>query len=218
MGRRVDQAPDVVYIVEDDDAARSLFSTVARSMGLGCEAFASAAEFLKRCDALRPGCLVLDLVMPDVGGLALQRELILRGIAIPIIFVTGRGLVATAVEAMRQGAFNFLEKPFPNSELAENIERAIELDHSHRRLLDRVDAIREKLGSLTPREHDVLSRVVSGRPNKIIAHDLNLSQRSIEMHRSRVMEKMGANSVAQLVRMLISVETERREGPPEGER
>jgi FixJ family two-component response regulator len=217
MGQRIDpRQGEVVYIVEDDDAARALFSTVARSMGLGCEAFASAAEFLLCCDALRPGCLVLDLVMPDVGGLALQRELILRGISIPIIFVTGKGQVATAVEAMRHGAFNFLEKPFPNSELAANIRRAIDLDHSHRRMLDRVDAIREKLGSLTPREHDVLSQVVSGRPNKIIAHDLNLSQRSIEMHRSRVMEKMGASSVAQLVRMLISVESGRREGPPEG--
>jgi two-component system response regulator FixJ len=215
MGRRIDQARDVVYIVEDDDAARALFSSIARSMSLDYEAFASAAEFLVRCDALRPGCLVLDLVMPDVGGLALQHELNLREISIPIIFVTGKGQVATAVEAMRQGAFNFLEKPFPNSELVENIRRAIELDHSHRQMLDRVDAIREKLGSLTPREHDVLNQVISGRPNKIIAHDLNLSQRSIEMHRSRLMEKMGASSVAQLVRMLISVESERREGPPE---
>jgi two-component system, LuxR family, response regulator FixJ len=215
MGRRIEQSRDVVYIVEDDDAARSLFSTIARSMGLGCEAFASAAEFLLCCDALRPGCLVLDLVMPDVGGLALQRELILRGISIPIIFVTGKGQVATAVEAMRQGAFNLLEKPFPNSVLVENIERAIDLDHSHRRMLLRADAIREKLGSLTPREHDVLNQVICGRPNKIIAHDLNLSQRSIEMHRSRVMEKMGASSVAELVRMLVSVEPEQREGPPD---
>jgi two-component system, LuxR family, response regulator FixJ len=218
MGRRIDQARDVVYIIEDDDAARALFFQVARSMGLGCEAFASATEFLARCDALRPGCLVLDLVMPDVGGLALQQELILRGITIPVIFVTGNGQIATAVEAMRQGAFNFLEKPFSNSELIENIRRAIDLDHSHRRMLGRLDAIREKLDSLTPREHDVLNQVVSGRPNKIIAHDLNLSQRSIEMHRSRVMEKMGASSVAQLVRMLISVESSSREGqaPPEG--
>jgi two-component system response regulator FixJ len=218
MGQRIDQARDVVYIVEDDDAARALFFQVARSMGLGCETFASATEFLARCGALRPGCLVLDLEMPDVGGLALQQELILRGITLPVIFVTGKGQIATAVEAMRQGAFNFLEKPFPNSELIENIRRAIDLDHSHRRRLDRLDAIREKLGSLTPREQDVLNQVVSGRPNKIIAHDLNLSQRSIEMHRSRVMEKMGASSVAQLVRMLISVESSPREGPepPEG--
>jgi FixJ family two-component response regulator len=205
-----------VYIVEDDDAARALSVTVARSMGLGCEAFASAAEFLLCCDALRPGCLVLELVMPDLGGLALQHELILRGITIPIIFVTGQGDVATAVEAMRQGAFNLLERPFPNEELVENIRRAIDLDHSHRRMLDRLEAVRERLGSLTPREHDVLNQVASGRPNKIIAHDLNLSQRSIEMHRSKAMEKMGVSSVAQLVRMLISVESERREEPPEG--
>ena len=205
-----------MYIVEDDDDARALYCAVARSMGLRCEVFASATEFLVRCDALRPGCLVLDLVLPDVSGLALQRELTLRGVTIPIIFVSNKGRIGTAVEAMRQGAFNFLEKSFSNSELVENIRQAVALDHSLRRIVDQVDAIREKLGSLTQREHDVLTEVVSGRTNKIIAHKLNLSQRSIEMHRSRLMEKMGADSVAHLVRMLLSVERGQQGAPPEG--
>ncbi len=101
---------------------------------------------------------------------------------------------------------NFSQKPFPHSDLIANIRRAIELDHSHRSTLSRVDAIRERLTSLTPRERDVLDQVICGRPNKIIAHELRLSQRSVEMHRSRVMEKMGATSVAQLVRMLVNLE------------
>ncbi len=197
---------DTVYIVEDDPSARALFCSIARSMGLDSIAFDSAAGFLSQCDSLRPGCLVLDMVMPGQNGLAVQHELIARGITIPIIFVTAAGQVAAAVEAMRQGAFNFLEKPFPNSELIDNIRRAIALDHSHRSTLSRIAAIRERLTSLTPRERDVLDQVICGRPNKIIAHELRLSQRSVEMHRSRVMEKMGATSVAQLVRMLVNLE------------
>ena len=206
---------DTVYIVEDDDVARALFAAVARSMNMACEVFASAADFLQRCDSLGPGCLVLDLVMPDINGIALQRELNLRAITIPIIFVTARGRIATAVEAMKQGAFNFLEKPFPNSDLIENIRRAIALDHSRRRLLHQAETIREKLQSLTPREQEVLTQIMSGQPNRIIAHNLRLSQRSIETHRSRVMEKMGANSVAQLVRMLMTIEHGQHDSPPE---
>ena len=215
MGHRITQSQDVVYVVEDDGAARALVSAIAQSIGLRCEAFASAYDFLRHCDALQPGCLVLDLVMPGLSGLGLQHELKIRGIDIPIIFITGHGEVASAVEAMRRGAVNLLEKPFPNSALIENIRHAIDLDHRNRRRIDQVDAIREKLGSLTPREHDVLNQVVSGQPNKIIAHNLKVSQRSVEMHRSRVMEKMGASSVAQLVRMLITVETRQPEVPPD---
>jgi two-component system, LuxR family, response regulator FixJ len=214
MARRQKQPQDTVYIVEDDDDARALYSAVVRSMGLGCEAFPLATDFLERCDALGPGCLLLDLVLPDVSGLALQHELTLRGITIPIIFVTNKGQVASAVEAMRQGAFNFLEKSFSNAELMENIRQAIALDHSHRRMLDRIGAIRGKLESLTRREHDVLTEVVSGQSNKTIAHKLSLSQRSIEMHRSRLMEKMGADSVAELVKMLLSVERGQSGAPP----
>lgn len=216
MGQRLEPQRDTVYIVEDDDDARALYSAVVRSMGVVCEAFASGAAFLERCDSLKPGCLVLDLVLPDVSGLAVQRELTLRGITIPIIFVSNKGRIANAVDAMRQGAFNFLEKSFSSGELVENIRQAIALDHSQRRTIGQIDTIREKLGSLTPREHDVLMEVISGRTNKIIAYNLNLSQRSIEMYRSRVMEKMGAGSVAQLVRMLMSVEGGQHGLPPDG--
>jgi two-component system response regulator FixJ len=215
MGQRIDKPRDIVYIVEDDDGARALYCAVVRSMGLGYEAFASGAAFLGRCDAIGPGCLVLDLVLPDLSGLALQHELTLRGIAIPIIFVTNKGGITSAVEAMRQGAFNFLEKSFSNAELVENIRQAIALDHSQRRAVSQIDSIRERLGSLTPREHEVLMEVISGHTNKITAHNLKLSQRSIEMYRSRVMEKMGAGSVAQLVRMLMSVEGRQHGVPPD---
>ncbi len=206
MRQLVEEPRDTVYIVEDEDDARALYYAVVRSMGLGCETFGCATEFLERCDALRPGCLVLDLVLPDVSGIALQRELTLRGITIPIIFVTNKGQVANAVEAMRQGAFNFLEKSFSNLELMDNIRQAVALDHNQRRTASQIDAIRARLGSLTEREHDVLIEVLSGRPNKIIAHRLNLNLRTIELHRSRVMEKMGADSVPELVRMIIRVD------------
>ena len=209
----LDQPRDVVYIVEDDDVARALYCGVVRSMGLDFEAFARAVPFLECCDALRPGCLVLDLVLPDLSGLAVQRELTLRGITIPIIFVTGKGQITSAVAAMRQGAFNFLEKSIANAELVENIRQAIALDHCHRRMTDQVVAIREKLESLTKRESDVLNEVISGQSNKIIANKLHLSQRSIELHRSRIMEKMGATSVAQLVRMLLSVKGQDESSP-----
>lgn len=213
-GKCMTQSRDTVYVVEDDAGARSLVCAIARSIGLDCKAFASAAEFLEQCGSLAPGCLVLDLVMPEVSGLALQHELTLRGVTIPIIFITGRGQVASAVQAMRQGAFNFLEKPFPNSVLIADIRRAVNLDHNHRVTLSQVGAIREKLSSLTPRERDVLDQVISGHPNKIIAHELKVSQRRVEMHRSRVMEKMGVSSVAELVRMLVSVEDRGGRTPP----
>jgi two-component system response regulator FixJ len=173
MGQ-LDQPRDTVYLIEDDDAARALYFGVVRSMGLDCEAFACAAPFLERCEVLRPGCLVLDLVLPDLNGLAVQRELTLRGITIPIIFVTGKGQITSAVAAMRQGAFNFLEKSFANAELVENIRQAVPLDHRHRRMTDQFDAIRGKLESLTQREHDVLNSVVCGHSNKLIAHKLHL--------------------------------------------
>ncbi len=152
--------------------------------------------------------------MPDINGLALQHELTLRGVTIPVIFITGHGKVASAVEAMRQGAFNFLEKPFPNSVLIANIRRAVDLDNYHRVAVSQVDAIREKLSSLTPRERDVLDQVIVGHPNKIIARELNVSQRSVEMHRARIMEKMRVDSVAELVRMLVNLE-DRGSGTPQ---
>jgi FixJ family two-component response regulator len=175
-------------------------------MGVGCCAFGSAHEFLATYDPLQPGCLVLDIFMPGMTGLELQEELNRRGAIIPVIFTTGHGDVPSAVEAMRRGAFNYLLKPFRNAELTESVHRALDHDRRNREMLTQLDLIRERIVSLTPREREVLELVASGRPNKIMAEQMGLSQRTVELHRSRVMEKMGASSVAHLVRMLMNLE------------
>jgi two-component system, LuxR family, response regulator FixJ len=196
----------IVYVVEDDEGARALVSVLAQSIGVRCQAFETAAEFLERYDPRQPGCLVLDLIMPGMGGLDLQDELNRRGAVIPVIFITGSADVPTAVEAMQRGAFNYLQKPFKNPDLVDSVRKAIAHDRVNRQTLMQVDAIRERLFSLTPREREVLDLIIRGRPNKTMAVEMGLSQRTIELHRSRVMEKMGASSVAQLVRMFLDAE------------
>lgn len=196
----------LVYVVEDDDASRSLVRALTQSMGVPCRPFGSAQEFLEHYDALQPGCLVLDIVMPGMSGLELQEELNRRGAMLPVIFTTGHADVPSAVEAMRRGAFNYLQKPFRNSDLIDSVRRALEHDRENRRTLTKLDLIRTRMVSLTPREREVLDLIANGRPNKIMAQHLGLSQRTVELHRSRVMEKMGASSVAHLVRMLMNLE------------
>ena len=196
----------VVYVVEDDDASRSLVGALTKSMGVACHAFGSAREFLDKYDPPQPGCLVLDIFMPGMTGLELQEELNRRGAIIPVIFTTGHGNVSSAVEAMRRGAFDYLEKPFKNADFTQSVRRALEHDRENRQTLTQLDLIRERIVSLTPREREVLDLVASGRPNKIMAQQMGLSQRTVELHRSRVMEKMGARSVAHLVRMLMNLE------------
>jgi FixJ family two-component response regulator len=141
-----------------------------------------------------------------MSGLELQQQLNLRGAVIPVIFITGHGDIPMAVEAMQQGAFDFLQKPFRDQDLIDRIQRALQTDHTTRAGLDERSRIRERLDSLTPREREVLGLVTSGKPNKVMAADLGLSQRTVEIHRARVMEKMGASSVAQLVRMVLNLE------------
>jgi len=203
----------IVYVVEDDEGARALVSVLAQSIGVRCQAFETATEFLERYDPRQPGCLVLDLIMPGMGGLELHDELNRRGAVIPVIFITGHADVPTAVEAMQHGAFNYLQKPFRNPDLVESVRKAIAHDRANRKALMEVDAIRERLFSLTPREREVLDLIIRGRPNKTMASQMGLSQRTIELHRSRVMEKMGASSVAQLVRMFLDVERGASESP-----
>jgi FixJ family two-component response regulator len=140
-----------------------------------------------------------------MSGLELQQQLNLRGAVIPVIFITGHGDIPMAVEAMQQGAFDFLQKPFRDQDLIERIQRALERDRTSRADLGQRDRIRERRDSLTPREREVLTLVTSGKANKVMAADLGLSQRTIEIHRARVMEKMGASSVAQLVRMMMDL-------------
>jgi FixJ family two-component response regulator len=198
-----EELPPTVFIVDDDEAVRSSMKLLLKTLGIRTEAFASAQEFLAAFDATRGGCLVLDVRMPGMSGLRLQEELNARGALLPIIFVTGHGDIPMAVEAMQHGAMDFLQKPFRDQELLDRISKALDKDRAGRRLLGDRERIRAHVAQLTPREHEVMTLVTQGKPNKVIAADLNLSQRTVEIHRAHVMEKMGANSLAHLVRMVI---------------
>lgn len=198
-----------VFVVDDDNAVRNSLRLLLKSVGLASQPLGSAAEFLETYRPSQPGCLVLDVRMPGMSGLELQRELNLRGATIPVIFITGHGDIPMAVEAMQQGAFDFLAKPFRDQELIDRVQRALAKDGTTRAALKERERIRERLQSLTPREGEVLSLMTQGKPNKIMAHELGVSQRTVEIHRARVMEKSGASSLAQLVRMVMDQEPEK---------
>jgi len=200
------QRPPVVFIVDDDEAVRNSLRLLVKSIGLNATVLGSAQEFLTSYDPMQPGCLVLDVRMPGMSGLELQQQLNLRGAVIPVIFITGHGDIPMAVEAMQQGAFDFLQKPFRDQDLIDRVQKALERDHKNRADLGERRRIRERRDSLTPREREVLSLVTSGKANKVMAADLGLSQRTVEIHRARVMEKMEAHSLAQLVRMMLVLE------------
>jgi two-component system response regulator FixJ len=200
------ESDPVVYVVEDDDISRRLIIALADSIGLACKPFADAAEFLDHFDPGQRGCLVLDVFMPGMSGLQLQTELNRRGAVIPVIFVTGNAQVPDVVAAMREGAFNYMVKPFGNAELLTNIRLALAHDQHNREMLLQSAEIRARISSLTPRERELLELLARGCANKLMAHEMRLSERTVELHRSRVMEKMGADSLAQLVRMVMDFE------------
>lgn len=198
-----------VFVVDDDEGVRNSLRFLLKSVGLTTQTLASAGEFLDCYKPSQPGCLVLDVRMPGMSGLELQEQLNLRGAVIPVIFITGHGDIPMAVEAMQQGAFDFLQKPFRDQDLIDRIQRALERDARNRAALDQHARIRERLDSLTPREREVLILMTHGKPNKIMAAELGVSQRTVEIHRARVMEKSGAASLAQLVRMVLDLDAER---------
>jgi FixJ family two-component response regulator len=202
----VKERSPIVFIVDDDAAVRNSLRLLIKSVGLTPTVLESAREFLEKYDPMCPGCLVLDVRMPEMSGLELQEQLNRQGAVIPVIFVTGHGDVPMAVEAMQTGAFDFLQKPFRDQDLIDRIRRALEKDRANRAALDERSLIRERLESLTPREREVLDMMSSGKPNKVMAADLGVSQRTVEIHRARVMEKMGAASLAQLVRMVLNLD------------
>jgi two-component system response regulator FixJ len=171
------------------------------SINLEHEIFESGDEFLKKVTEQRPGCLVLDIRMPGLGGLELQEELIKRGNTLPIIFITGHGDVPMAVEAMQKGAVDFIQKPFRDQELLDRIREALATDKERREEQQLLAEVNERLSRLTNREREVFDLVVTGKPNKVIAYELGVSQRTVEIHRARVMEKMQARSLADLVKM-----------------
>ncbi len=195
--------PPAVFVVDDDNGVRTSIRVLLKSVGIATTAFASAREFLAAYDPHQPGCIVLDIRMPGMSGMELQLELNRIGAVIPVVFISGHGDVPMAVEAMQQGAFDFLQKPFRDQDLIDRVQRALKRDEEHRSALRETDSIRERLETLTRREHEVLELLAQGKPNKVMAADLGLSQRTVEIHRAHVMEKMQARSVAQLVRMLI---------------
>lgn len=201
------QAP-TVFVVDDDEGVRNSLRFLLKSVGLTTRTLDSASEFLDTYKPSQPGCLVLDVRMPGMSGLELQQQLNLRGAVIPVIFITGHGDIPMAVEAMQQGAFDFLQKPFRDQDLIDRIQRALERDARNRAALDQHARIRERLDSLTPREREVLALMTRGKPNKIMAAELGVSQRTVEIHRARVMEKSGATSLAQLVRMVMDLEAD----------
>ena len=197
----------IVYIVDDDEAVRASLRLLLKSVGIAAQAFASAQEFLACYDASKPGCLILDIRMPGMSGLELQQDLIMRGAIIPVIFITGHGDVPMAVEAMKNGAFDFLQKPFRDQELIDRVQRALAKDGENRVALSQHSKMRARLELLTAREREVLRLMVQGKPNKVMAGDLGISQRTVEIHRARVMEKLGVSSLAQAVRMMMELDS-----------
>lgn len=200
--------PPTVFVVDDDESVRNSLKFLLRSANLDSCGFESAQQFLGAYDSTQPGCLVLDVRMPGMSGLELQQELNLRGAIIPVIFITGHGDVPMAVEAMQHGAHDFLQKPFKDEVLIERVRQAVAKNAKARAALEQHASIHMRLRSLTARERQVLALLIHGKPNKVIAHELGLSQRTVEIHRARVMEKSGASSLAELVRMVIDVEPE----------
>jgi len=194
------QAP-TVFVVDDDADLRESLAWLIESAGLRVKAYSTAQEFLASYEPEQPGCLVLDVRLPGLSGLDLQAELARRGGAPPTIIITGHAKVPMAVRALKGGAIDFLQKPFSDQVLLDRIRQAFDLDRRTRQLQTECNRFAELLAHLTPREREVMELVIAGKPNKIIASDLGISPKTVEIHRGRVMEKTRAGSVAELVRL-----------------
>ena len=203
MGERV----PIVYIVDDDEVTRSYYDAVLSKANVRCCRVESAWSFLEMHDPDQPGCLLLDVQMPGMTGPELQHELNLRGAIIPLIFISSHAGVPTAVEAMLHGAFDFLQKPVSHEALLIRVRNALDYDASNRAVLREHDQVTRRFDALTARERDVLSLLIAGRSNKVMASELGLSERTVEVYRARVMKKTAAQSLAHLVRMAMEVQT-----------
>jgi FixJ family two-component response regulator len=192
----------VVYIVDDDDAMRHSLEWLLKPLGLDVRTFPSAATFLDACDRDRVSCLVTDVRMPGMSGLELHETLTKAGSPMPVIVITGHGDVPMAVRAMRAGAVDFIQKPLDNQLLIERIHEALRLSRSRREEADQIAPLRARLESLTAREREVATLVAAGKQNKVIAHDLGISLKTVEIHRHNAMTKMAASTGADLARML----------------
>jgi two-component system, LuxR family, response regulator FixJ len=194
-----------VYVVDDDDGMRRALDTLLSTVGYKTAVFSRPREFLANLKADAPGCLVLDIRMPDMSGLEVQQHLNRMGSMLPVIFITGHGDVPMAVQAMKEGAYEFVQKPFRDQDLLDRINHALQQDAENRSSVARRAEVQHRLEFLTPRERQVMDMVVDGAANKVIAIDLSLSERTVEIHRAKVMEKMGARSVAHLVKLQLTL-------------
>jgi FixJ family two-component response regulator len=204
----VKDADGIVFVVDDDSSIREAIKNLVSLEGLRVETFGTAQDFLRSERPDLPGCVVLDVELPGLSGLDLQRELTAHGIKLPIVFITGYGDIPMSVRAMKAGAMEFLTKPFRDQDLLDAIHQALERDHVARQHSREIAKLRERFEALTSREREVMSMVVAGMLNKQIGFELGISEITVKIHRGRVMNKMGAQSVAELVRM-----TERLEIP-----
>jgi FixJ family two-component response regulator len=197
---------ETVFVVDDDEGIREGLGLLLDTVGQPYELYSSAIEFLEAYDPSKGGCLVLDIRMPRMSGLDLQEKLNEQGSLLPIIFITGHGDIQMAVEAMRRGALDFIRKPFREQDLLDRINEAMDFDAGKRKNMAERQQLLDKVATLSEREREVFHRVADGEMNKVIAMDLGISARTVEVHRSRVMTKLGVRTLAQLVRIKIEAE------------
>ncbi len=194
----------IVYLVDDDEAIRRSAGFMLKTSGYGVIAFSSGTEFLKQCKTIEPGCILLDVRMPIMDGIEVQRALQDRGCTLPVIVMTGHGDVTVAVQAMKAGAVDFIEKPFGKQELLRAIEEGFGRIEASDRGKARADEAKVRLQALTAREQDVLKGLVRGHPNKTIAYDLEISPRTVEIHRANLMSKLGVISLSEALRIAFA--------------
>jgi two-component system, LuxR family, response regulator FixJ len=199
----------LVHIIDDDEAVRDAISMLLDSVNIDNKGYASAQLFLEQLSTVdihnMTGCIVLDIRMPGISGLDCQIKLSELGCTLPIIFITGHGDVPMAVEAMKKGALEFIQKPFREQELLDCIQHAMEINKHNQAQQQQAEDIKIKISTLTPREAEIMAKVIAGQANKAIAIDLNLSQRTVEIHRANVMEKMQVKSLPELVKLVMSL-------------
>ena len=194
-------AEPTVFLVDDDPSVLKAVSRLLRSGGFNVITYDSPRKFLQHCNGALPGCVVLDVAMPDLDGLRLQEELAAKGTSLPIIFLSGRGDIPMSVQAMKRGAVDFLTKPVQQKSLEAAVRAAIERDRAQRRVRAELNHIQERLSTLTPREYEVMEHVIAGRLNKQAAVELGIAEKTVKVHRARIMEKMNVQSVAELVHL-----------------
>lgn len=194
----------LIHVVDDEPDVRDALRLLLHSLGYQVRTYASAQEFLDTYQAAATGCLVLDVRLPGMNGMELQRQLKALGIAIPIVFISGHGDIPMAVRAVQAGAVDFLEKPFNDQDLLDRVERALSVAREQLARAETQAEVEREMAALTPREQEVMERLLEGKPNKVIARELDVSVRTVEIHRARVLQKMEVDNVPQLVRKVLS--------------